>query len=203
MSLTYKTVATSSNFLIKEKGSKFIGLCSPCSTEQEVKSVLAEWNQIHPQATHICYAYQIGVKLQKYRTDDDGEPSNSAGIPILGQIQSFELTNVLIGVVRYYGGTKLGVGGLVSTYKAAAKAAIEENTIIEKEIANTLSLSFTYGDMPAILNKLKYWNVNIKKKEIDLLCHLEIEYPLSKSFEIKNFVTSFGSVKIIQEQNEL
>jgi uncharacterized YigZ family protein len=203
MSLTYKTVLSTSEFLIKEKGSKFIGLCSPCTTEEKVKLVLAEWHQLHPQATHICYAYRIGVKQQRYRANDDGEPSNSAGTPILGQIQSFELTNVLIGVVRYYGGTKLGVGGLVSAYKAAAKAVIEENTIIEKEIANALSFSFTYADMPAILNKLKYWNVSIMKQEIDLLCHLEIEYPQSKSFEIKNFITSFSSVEIEQEQNEL
>jgi len=104
MSLTYKTVATSSEFLIKEKGSKFIGLCAPCSTEEEVKLKLVEWHYLHPQATHICYAYRIGVKLQKYRANDYGEPTNCAGPPILGHIQSFKLMKVLIGVFRIYVG---------------------------------------------------------------------------------------------------
>ena len=122
---TYFTVKRRSEGTYKEKGSKFIGIAVPCWNEDEAKNYLSEWRKEHHQARHLCYAYRFGLSGDIYRANDDGEPNNSAGAPILGQIQSFELSNVLIGVVRYYGGTKLGVGGLINAYRTAAKEAIE------------------------------------------------------------------------------
>ncbi|MFN6013681.1 MAG: IMPACT family protein, partial [Flavobacteriales bacterium] len=110
---TYRTLDELSMGIYKEKGSKFIGLAIACYTEAEAKVYLEKWRKEHYQSRHLCYAYRFGVDKQLYRANDDGEPNNSAGAPILGQIQSFDLSNVLIGVVRYYGGTKLGVGGLI------------------------------------------------------------------------------------------
>src|SRR3989338_10257684 len=118
---TYLTLETLSEGVYKEKGSKFIGLAQACYSEEEAKDLLAQWKNEHHQARHLCYAYRFGVHKDVWRANDDGEPSNSAGPPILGQIDAFDLSNVLIGVVRYFGGTKLGVGGLIAAYRAAAK----------------------------------------------------------------------------------
>ena len=124
---TYKTIAfPSEETLLKEKSSKFFGYAYPITTEEEVKPILEELRKIHPNARHICYAYQIGHEKITYRANDDGEPNNSAGAPIYGQIQSFGLTDVLVAVVRFFGGTKLGVGGLISAYKIAAQSSKEK-----------------------------------------------------------------------------
>jgi uncharacterized YigZ family protein len=132
---TYRTLATpSEEVLFKEKNSKFFGLAFPVTNEEEVKNILTEIKKAHFSARHWCYAYQIGTEKIQYRANDDGEPNNSAGMPIYGQIQSFDVTNVLVIVVRYFGGVKLGVGGLISAYNTAAQMALENATIIEKTI---------------------------------------------------------------------
>ena len=169
---TYKTVSGISESLYKEKGSKFIAYAVPCETEDEAKIHLEEWRKQHHQARHVCYAYRFGISGDVYRANDDGEPSNSAGQPILGQILSFELTNILIGVVRYFGGTKLGVGGLITAYKTAAKEALEAATIIEKEVLLHLNFEFTYEEMPSIMSILKQANTTIKTQQFDLKCTL-------------------------------
>ena len=152
---TYKSLASYSEGIYKEKGSKFISYAYPCETEYEIKDILEEIKKKHPQARHLCYAYKIDVSNPSIRTNDDGEPNNSAGIPILGQIQSFNLNNVFIGVVRYFGGTKLGVGGLVYAYKTAAKEAIENNTICEKELQSKCILHFKYEDTSKVMHIIK------------------------------------------------
>ncbi|MGB3149973.1 MAG: YigZ family protein, partial [Maribacter sp.] len=124
--------------LLKEKKSKFYGYAFPIESETQVKPVLEVLQKKYPTANHVCYAWQIGVENLKYRANDDGEPNNSAGMPIYGQIQSFELTNVLVAVVRIFGGTKLGVGGLISSYKAVAKLTLEKTCIVERVLEEQL-----------------------------------------------------------------
>jgi len=138
---TYKTIENVvENILYKEKNSKFIGYAFPITSENEVKAHIENLKSIHFSARHWCYAYQVGTETFKFRANDDGEPSNSAGMPIYGQIQSFEITNVLIVVVRYFGGVKLGVGGLISAYKTTAQLTLEEANIVEKLLTNILKL---------------------------------------------------------------
>jgi uncharacterized YigZ family protein len=177
---TYKTLQSLSEGLYKEKGSKFIAYASPCSNEQEAKELLSEWKKNNHQARHLCYAYRFGVENYTIRANDDGEPSNSAGTPILGQIQSYELTNILIGVIRYFGGTKLGVGGLVQAYKTAAKEAIEAGEIITEQLKVRLELAFPYEKMPVLMQVIKTHKINILSQQFDLHCYITIEFPLSE-----------------------
>ena len=145
---TYKTLSQpSEEILFKEKNSKFFGYAFPINNEDEVKEALELLKKQHNSARHFCYAYQLGTESITYRVNDDGEPNNSAGMPIYGQIQSFDLTNTLIVIVRYFGGVKLGVGGLISAYKTAAQMTLENSEIIEKTIDVHFIIAFEYKDM--------------------------------------------------------
>jgi len=142
---TYKTIEKpSEEVLFKDKNSKFFGYAFPVSNEDDVKIHIAELKKTHHAARHWCYAYQIGTETILFRANDDGEPNNSAGMPIYGQIQSFEVTNILIVVVRYFGGTKLGVGGLITAYKTAAQLALESSKIIEKTVFETIIYRYVF-----------------------------------------------------------
>ena len=145
---TYKTIAfPSEEILFKEKNSKFFGYAFRVTTEIEIKNHLEILRKKHFGAVHFCYAFQIGTDKIQFRANDDGEPSNSAGAPIYGQIQSFGLTNVLIVVVRFFGGVKLGVGGLISAYKTSAQMALESSEIVERTIDIHYIVSFDYKNM--------------------------------------------------------
>jgi uncharacterized YigZ family protein len=193
---TYKTLQSLSEGLYKEKGSKFIAYASPCSNEQEAKELLSEWKKNNHQARHLCYAYRFGVENYTIRANDDGEPSNSAGTPILGQIQSYELTNILIGVVRYFGGTKLGVGGLVQAYKTAAIEAIEAGKIVTQELKTTLDIAFPYEKMPLLMSVIKTHKINILSQQFDLHCNIKIQYPLSENSTIFNILNEIPLLEI-------
>lgn len=193
---TYKTIESLSEGIYKEKGSKFIGYAVACFSEDEAKIHLKEWRRMHHQARHVCYAHRFGLDKKVYRANDDGEPSNSAGIPILGQIQSYDLTNVLIGVVRYFGGTKLGVGGLVQAYKAAAKDAIEEGKIIEKQVFEHLEISFSYNEMPEIMSLVKNQQLTIEKQDFTENCFLQVAVPFDKIELIKNQILNNKHIEI-------
>jgi uncharacterized YigZ family protein len=193
---TYLTLKEESDGMYKEKGSKFIGLAVACYNEAEAKEKLDEWHKLHHQARHLCYAYRFGVDKSKYRANDDGEPSNSAGPPILGQIESFDLSNVLIGVVRYYGGTKLGVGGLINAYRTAAKEAITNGEIVELEVYNWVKIHFSYADMPHIMNVLKKNELSIKNKVFEDSCHLTTNLPLQTSEVILSELEKYSSLEI-------
>jgi uncharacterized YigZ family protein len=182
---SYLSLESLSEGLYKEKGSKFIGYAVPCRTEEEAKQHLNDWKKMHHQARHLCYAYRFSVGNYNTRTNDDGEPNNSAGAPILGQIQSFELTNVLIGVIRYFGGTKLGVGGLIHAYRSAAKEAIEDGNIIQKELEEILKITFNYPQLPAIMSLIKTTNAKVLVQDFQLNCNLEICIPLQESEKLK------------------
>ncbi len=170
---TYKTLAApSEETLFKEKNSKFFGYTFPVTTEDEVKTILEELRKKHHSARHWCYAYQIGVEDIHYRANDDGEPNNSAGMPIYGQIQSFEVTNVLIVVVRYFGGVKLGVGGLISAYKTSAQMSLEASDIIEKTIDVHYTLKFSYQNMNKVMRVIKEKNLYIITQKMEMDCEI-------------------------------
>lgn len=175
----YRTIERISEGFYKEKGSRFYAFAVPCTSEEEVKHWLAGWKKEHYQAVHVCYAFRLGSDKKLFRASDDGEPSNSAGPPILGQLQSFDLTNILIGVVRYYGGTNLGVGGLINAYRTAAKDALEQATIIEQEDQLLFELTFEYDCMPAVMTLLKSLPVTIREQQFELSCRIVATLPVS------------------------
>ena len=193
---TYRTLKGTSTGQYKEKGSKFIGIAAPCEDEDEAKELLALWKNEHHQARHLCYAYRFGILKDVYRANDDGEPSNSAGAPILGQIQSFDLTNVLIGVVRYYGGTKLGVGGLINAYRTGAKEAIESGKIITQTVKDRFDLFFSYDEMPLIMNVVKESQADIKKQTFETSCYLRIAVNIEYTPLLLEQLEKFNGLKI-------
>ena len=152
---TYKTIAGPSEGIYREKGSKFIALAFPVETEAEVKEKLAEIQKQYFDARHHCYSYILGPNKDAYRLNDNGEPSGTAGRPIHGQLLSRDLTNTLVIVVRYFGGIKLGVSGLINAYKTAAKDALDAATIIEKTVDETYKVSFDYSVMNSVMQLLK------------------------------------------------
>ena len=168
---TYKTIENpSQETLFKEKGSKFFGYAFPVSKEEEVKHHLANLRKQHPTARHFCYAWQLGTETFHYRASDDGEPSNSAGMPIYGQLQAFEVTNVLVVSVRYFGGTKLGVGGLIQAYKHSAQLALEKATVVERTIDVLFQLNFGYDLMNKVMRIVKERNATILSQELGVSC---------------------------------
>jgi uncharacterized YigZ family protein len=172
---TYKTIISpSEEVLFKEKNSKFFATAFPVTTEEEVKNNLEILRKKHFGAGHFCYAFQLGSDKIQFRANDDGEPSNSAGAPIYGQIQSFALTNILVVVVRFFGGTKLGVGGLISAYKTAAQMALETAEIIEKTINIHYIISFDYKNMNKVMRVIKEKNLNIISQIMEENCKIEI-----------------------------
>ena len=172
---TYKTIAKpSEEVLFKDRGSKFFGYAFPIKSEEDTKIYIENLKKQHHTARHWCYAYQIGTENIKYRANDDGEPSNSAGQPIYGQIQSFQLTNVLIVVVRYFGGVKLGVGGLINAYRSAAEMALQEAQIIEKTINRTFLITFDYKNMNKVMRIIKEKQLKIIDQKLELNCQLKI-----------------------------
>ncbi|WP_264566818.1 IMPACT family protein [Flavobacterium sp. N3904] len=176
---TYNTIAfPSEESLFKEKSSKFFGYAFPIESEEEVKPIIEILKKQHPHAVHYCYAYQIGTETIQYRANDDGEPSNTAGAPIYGQIQSFGLTNILIVVVRIYGGIKLGVGGLISAYKTSAQITLESCEIIEKTIDIPFQISFDYKNMNKVMRVIKEKKLDITSQEMEI--NEETNLPIGK-----------------------
>lgn len=177
----YRTIQTCAEGFYKEKGSKFLAFAVPVSTEQEIKEFIAQKRKEHHQAVHVCSAFRLGADRKLYRSSDDGEPSNSAGPPILGQIQAFDLTNVLVAVVRYYGGTNLGVGGLINAYRTAAREALEASQVVEKEEEVELTLTFSYQKMHLVMDFLKKEKIQILDQNLDSDCWVRIS--ISKQME--------------------
>ena len=172
---TFKTIASpSTEILFKEKNSKFFGYAFPVTTEDEIKSILDKLRKKHFGAGHFCYAFQLGTDTLFLRINDDGEPNNSAGMPIYGQIQSFGLTNILVVVVRFFGGVKLGIGGLISAYKTAAQMALEESIILEKTIDVHFQISFDYKNMNKVMRIIKEKNLEIISQQMKESCQIKI-----------------------------
>ena len=181
--------------MFKEKNSKFYGYAFPITTEEEVKEHIERLKKEHFSARHWCYAYQIGTEKIHYRANDDGEPNNSAGMPIYGQLQSFEVTNVLVVVVRYFGGVKLGVGGLISAYKTAAQMALENTQIIEKTIDKHFSLSFSYVHMNKVMRIIKEKNLTILSQKMELDCEIVVA---TRKKNVQSFWDTFENLYEVQ-----
>ena len=167
---SFKTIKAPSEGIYKEKGSKFIAFAIPINSELQFKEELSRIKKEYHDAGHHCYGFSIGSEGKLYRYSDDGEPNNSAGKPIYGQLLSFGVTHVTIIVIRYFGGTKLGVGGLITAYKEAAKDALNNATIIEKEITESCTIQFKYESMNTIMGLVKTFDLEIVEQDFQLDC---------------------------------
>ena len=172
---TYKTLVNPTEvILFKEKNSKFFSYAFPVTTEEEIKNHLEKLRKQNQVAVHFCYAFQLGTEKVTFRANDDGEPSNSGGMPIYGQIQSFGLTNILVVIVRYFGGVKLGVGGLIVAYKTAAQITLEHAEIIEKTINIHFQINFEYKNMNKVMRIIKEKNLDIISQNLTENCQIRI-----------------------------
>jgi uncharacterized YigZ family protein len=199
---TYKTIVRSAEpALFKDRGSKFYGYAFPVSSEEKIKEHIETLKKEHHTARHWCYAWQLGKKYERYRVNDDGEPSNSAGAPIYGQLQSFDVTNILVVVVRYFGGTKLGVGGLIQAYKTAAQIALESSKIIERTIDISYKLIFEYPEMNTVMRIIKDENLTIVKQTMELNCLFIISVRMKDATRIFELFDNTYKVQI--KKNEL
>lgn len=181
---TYLTIERASEGFYKEKGSKFLAFAFPVSDEESVKEKIADLKKMYYDARHYCYAYIMGFEGDNYRANDDGEPGHSAGDPILGQIRSNDLTFTLIVVVRYFGGTKLGVGGLINAYKTAAADAIKNNQIVEKVIFESINIQFEYPVMNQVMKLIKDYELQIIDQRLEMSCEIRIGVRLSFKAEL-------------------
>ena len=177
---TYLTIHKISKGLFKEKGSKFLSFAVPVKNLNEVKVVLEDLKKSHHDARHHCYAYRLGKDGEIFRANDDGEPNHSAGDPILGQIKAFGITQVLIVVVRYFGGTKLGVGGLINAYRTAAKIALESAEIIEAIESQELTITYAYEQTNQVMGLIGKYELPVLEQQFAEACTMRIDCPKSK-----------------------
>ncbi len=197
----YKTIADSPTSDFRDRGSKFFGFAYPVNTPEEIKEKLSALKKEHPKAVHHCYAWRLGTDGTQFRANDDGEPSGSAGRPILGQIDSAGLTNVLVVVVRYFGGTLLGVPGLINAYKTASQEALQKATIIEKWIEDLVSISFDYPSMSEVLYLLKQSEATIYKQDLQLFCNVKAGIPRHHAASYLQRLSEIRGVTITHHQN--
>ncbi len=198
---TYKTILKpSKEVLFKEKGSKFFGYAFPVFSDENVKEHIEKLKKKHHSARHFCYAWQLGKSYEHYRANDDGEPSNSAGMPIYGQLLSFEITNVLVVVVRYFGGTKLGVGGLIQAYKITAQMALENCKIVERTIDETFLLKFEYPEMNTVMRIIKDEDLNLFNQKMELDCEFEIAVRKKEADRIFELFENTHKIEITKTQ---
>ena len=198
---TYYTIASAcGETLHKDRGSKFYGYAFPVTTEQDIKACIDKLKKQHHTARHFCYAWQLGTETVRFRANDDGEPNNSAGMPIYGQIQAFDVTNILIVSVRYFGGTKLGVGGLIQAYKNSAQITLEASIIIEKTIDVIYALNFEYDLMNKVMRVVKENNLKITHQKLELNCKFHISVRKKEAnniFEIFDNIFKLSIKKLV------
>ena len=199
---SYKTIQDIAEGYITERKSKFISYVIPVESEEEVKPILEEYRKKYYNARHVCWAYMLGSAREDFRSNDNGEPSGTAGRPILGQINSFELTNVLLLVVRYFGGTLLGTGGLVRAYKEAAAAAIQNAQIVEKTIDDTFVLHFEYPLLNEVMRVLNQYEESRWTQNFTETCEMEVNIRQSQSQQLADTLSSIYGVTLLQSQNE-
>lgn len=193
---TYRTILLPSEGLFKDKGSKFIAYAYPVYSEDEIKEIIQTTKKEHYSARHHCYAWRLGYEKLHFRANDDGEPSSTAGKPILGQIQSYDLTNILIIVVRYFGGTLLGVSGLINAYRNAAQNAINNAEIIEKLVEKQLFIKFDYGVMNEVMKIFKDEKLPQIDPQFDLKCSIKTKIRLNDAERIELALTKIEGLKI-------
>ena len=192
----YRTIESPVTGLFKDRGSKFLAYAYPVTSTNDVKEQIQLLKKEHPRAVHHCFAYRLGTDGKQYRANDDGEPSGSAGKPMLGQIDSAGLTNVLAVVVRYFGGTLLGVPGLINAYKTAVAEALKEAVIIEKWIEDFFEISFDYPAMSEVLYLLKQSEATIYKQELQLFCSITAGIPRKQSMQYRQKLAEIRGVSV-------
>jgi uncharacterized YigZ family protein len=176
---TYTTIESPSEGLYREKGSRFIAYAFPVSLQEEIRPLLEKIRKEHHEARHHCYAWMLGIERTNWRANDDGEPSGTGGKPILGQINSTGLTNILIVVTRYFGGTLLGVSGLINAYRTAAASAIQNSVIVERHLREYYDLSFSYTAMNDVMKILKEEGAGLSDQQFGTACRIMIDFRLS------------------------
>jgi uncharacterized YigZ family protein len=197
---SYRTLQAPVGGAYKEKGSKFLAFAYPVENEQDIREKIELLKKKYFDARHHCFAYVLDPDKKKYRAFDDGEPNHSAGDPILGQVRSKDLTNILVVVVRYFGGTKLGVGGLISAYKAAAEDALNNAVIVEKDIKKSIHLEYNYSSTPEVMRLIKEFELTINDQTFGDKCSLKFEYSLAREsmlLEKINLLQALGHIEKI------
>lgn len=172
---SYQTIVTPAEGLFRDRGSKFLAFAYPIQNEDDVKRILPALRELHPKANHHCYAYRLGLDRTNFRANDDGEPSGSAGKPILNTVYAHDLTNLLVVVVRYFGGTLLGVPGLINAYKAATEEALAQAQIVTKHVRDVYTLTYPYEQMNEVMKVIKFFDLTPQKQQFDNECSLQIE----------------------------
>ena len=195
----YKTIGSKSEGLYKEKGSKFIALAYPMKSEEAIKRELADLRKRYHDARHHCFAWRLGADLERYRVNDDGEPSGSAGKPIFGQIQSRELTNVLVVVIRYFGGKLLGVSGLINAYRSAASEALDRSLIMELKVNHHFKLEFGYPQMNSVMKVIKDFQLEFEDQQFDMECSLTLKVWKRIEVQVVEKLTSIEGCKVFSE----
>lgn len=193
---SFLTIGEHSEGIFKDKGSRFLAFAYPVSSENDIIKILEKVRKEYHDARHHCYAWRLGADLKNFRTNDDGEPGNSAGKPILGQIQAFHLTNVLVIVVRYFGGTLLGVGGLIQAYKTASFEALKNAKIVKKFIYESYKLSFAYEDMNLVMKVMKDLNLEQSDQKFGLNCEMIVKVKISEKIKLTTAFRPDSSVKM-------
>ena len=197
---TYKTIASASSAEFSDRGSKFIGFAYPVTSVEQIKECVKQLKAAHPKAVHYCYAYRLGFNHSNYRANDDGEPAGSAGRPILGQIDSLQITNVLVVVVRYFGGVLLGVPGLIHAYKVASQMALSQNAILERNRMLNCTLKFDYTQMNEVMRILKAYSCEIKSQTQGLFCEMNIGIALADQETILSKLRNIQGVEVEETQ---
>ncbi|MBA9075495.1 putative YigZ family protein [Rufibacter quisquiliarum] len=192
---TYRTIAAPVEGLYKEKGSKFIAKAYPVRSEEEVKEILQALRKEFFDARHHCYAYLLGADRATYRANDDGEPNHSAGDPILGQIKSADLSNVLVVVIRYFGGIKLGVGGLIHAYKTATAEALAQAYVVERHETTFLTVQFSYEQMNDVMRVVKDYDLLVRQQDFQLDCQLTVEVRTSLAPQLEEQFSKLGRLR--------
>lgn len=193
---SYQEIKTNSEALFKDRGSKFIAKAYPVYSEEEVKEILLELRKEYYDARHHCYSYILNPDKSAFRINDDGEPSGSAGKPIHGQLLSYDLTNILVVVIRYFGGTKLGIPGLINAYKTATKEALNSNTIIKKTLNDVYSLKFEYPLMNVVMRMIKDENLIQLMSQFELSCYMEIAVRKKESQRVQKLMENIYGLNI-------
>ncbi|MGX5858462.1 IMPACT family protein [Dyadobacter jiangsuensis] len=189
---TYRSIAVPAEGFFKDKGSKFLAYAYPIDSDEQAKSCLAELYELHPKAVHHCYAYRLGADRMSYRMSDDGEPSGTAGRPILNTLYSRNITNVLVVVVRYFGGTLLGVPGLINAYKTATEAALDLAEIVTRHYFSIYKLSFQYPQMNDVMRIVKEMELPVRVQAFEMQCTMEVEV---RSMLVERFITRSEKVE--------
>lgn len=198
----YRTIARKSpEILYKDRKSKFYAQAFPIESESEVAAILEAIRDAHKGAGHVCYAWRLGLSGEHYRANDDGEPANSAGMPIYGQIRALDITQVLVTVAREFGGVKLGVGGLIQAYKTAAKLALDEASVVVRQVKETLQIDFEYPDMDKVMRSISQIEAEIVKQDMSMSCSLIIRLPKSRVAELEQMLSAHHKV-VISDLNQ-